>query len=73
MHSPDEDASNNCRCIQVGALVSGIFGMNLLNGVETAPGLFWKVSLAIIVGIFVITGTTLVYLYRRLRHTQVRL
>uniref|UniRef100_A0A7S0WIG7 Magnesium transporter n=1 Tax=Pyramimonas obovata TaxID=1411642 RepID=A0A7S0WIG7_9CHLO len=57
--------------VAVGALVSGIFGMNLLSGLETAPRYFWMTSCAIVVGIFIITSTTLVYLYRRLRHTQV--
>jgi Mg2+ and Co2+ transporter CorA len=55
----------------VGALVSGIFGMNLLSGLETAPLLFWRATACIVAGIFIITGTTLVYLYQRLKRTQV--
>ena len=52
--------------------MSGIFGMNLLSGLEAAPKWFWATTAGIFVGIFVITGTTLVYIYRRLRHSQAR-
>eukprot|EP00466_Bigelowiella_natans_P009377 jgi/Bigna1/84350/fgenesh1_pg.131_\ len=36
--------------VGTGAMIAGVFGMNLLNGFEVTPGVFWSVFVGIIVG-----------------------
>lgn len=42
--------------VSCAALVTGVFGMNLLSGVEHKPVLFWAVSVALVVGMGITFG-----------------
>ncbi|CAM9477442.1 unnamed protein product [Phaeothamnion confervicola] len=50
--------------VTAGALVTGMFGMNLLSGLEAHPRMFWIVSAAIYGTMAAALGVTLTYLRR---------
>eukprot|EP00238_Polyblepharides_amylifera_P008239 CAMPEP_0196585886 /NCGR_PEP_ID=MMETSP1081-20130531/52421_1 /TAXON_ID=36882 /ORGANISM="Pyramimonas amylifera, Strain CCMP720" /LENGTH=418 /DNA_ID=CAMNT_0041907583 /DNA_START=252 /DNA_END=1508 /DNA_ORIENTATION=+ len=52
--------------ITCGALVTGVFGMNLLSGLENHPTLFYWTLLAIAAAILLITACIFVYISSRL-------